>query len=54
VEAGELPEWERKLSEAGVAIEGKVHWELGGISIYFRDPDGHLAELATPGVWKNY
>jgi len=22
--------------------------------IYFRDPDGHLLELATPGVWSMY
>ena len=23
-------------------------------SIYFRDPDGHLLELATPGLWSVY
>ena len=22
--------------------------------VYFRDPDGHLVELATPGLWPNY
>jgi len=26
----------------------------GGHSIYFRDPDGHLLELATPGLWAIY
>jgi len=26
----------------------------GGHSIYFRDPDGHLLELATPGLWEVY
>jgi catechol 2,3-dioxygenase-like lactoylglutathione lyase family enzyme len=26
----------------------------GGHSIYFRDPDGHLLELATPGLWAGY
>ena len=23
-------------------------------SIYFRDPDGHLVELATPGLWPGF
>ena len=26
----------------------------GGFAGYFRDPDGHLLELATPGLWKTY
>ena len=31
-----------------------MNWERGGQSIYFRDPDGHLVELATPGIWAIY
>ena len=38
----------------GVAIEGRTAWSRGGRSIYFRDPDGHLVELATPGLWATY
>jgi catechol 2,3-dioxygenase-like lactoylglutathione lyase family enzyme len=49
-----LPEWEGHLEEAGISIEGRTHWPRGGTSIYFRDPDGHLLELATPGLWKGY
>jgi catechol 2,3-dioxygenase-like lactoylglutathione lyase family enzyme len=49
-----LSEWESHLDEAGIAIEGRTHWPRGGTSIYFRDPDGHLLELATPGLWKGY
>lgn len=47
----ELPAWEAHLAAKGVEIEGRTHWGRGGDSIYFRDPDGHLLELATPGLW---
>jgi catechol 2,3-dioxygenase-like lactoylglutathione lyase family enzyme len=50
----QLAEWERKLASSGVAIEGTHTWTRGGRSIYFRDPDGHLLELATPGLWSVY
>ncbi len=50
----ELFRWEAYLAERGVVIEGRNDWERGGHSIYFRDPDGHLLELATPGLWSVY
>ena len=46
--------WEARLGELGVAIESRVAWERGGQSIYFRDPDGNLGELVTPGCWRIY
>jgi catechol 2,3-dioxygenase-like lactoylglutathione lyase family enzyme len=52
--AAELPAWEQRLAEHGIVIEGRTHWRRGGDSIYFRDPDGHLLELATPGLWAIY
>ena len=54
IDAGDLPAWEERLVEHGVAIEGRTRWPRGGESIYFRDPDGHLLELATPGLWATY
>jgi len=50
----ELAPWEAWLAENGIAIEEKRTWDLGGTSVYFRDPDRHLLELATPGVWPTY
>lgn len=54
IKAAELEEWERWLGEKGVAIESTVKWARGGTSMYFRDPDGHLLELVTPGLWTIY
>jgi catechol 2,3-dioxygenase-like lactoylglutathione lyase family enzyme len=50
----ELPKWQERLAAHGIAIEGAHTWSRGGRSIYFRDPDGHLLELATPGLWSVY
>jgi len=53
IAADALADWEARLAEAGVAIESRVKWPRGE-SIYFRDPDGHVLELATPGLWPGY
>ena|SRR5438105_1522501 len=50
----DLARWEAWLAENGIAVEEKRAWELGGVSLYFRDPDRHLIEVATPGVWSVY
>ena len=45
-----------KASGCRAASRSKARpsWSRGGRSIYFRDPDGHLLELATPGLWSVY
>jgi len=50
----DLAAWEQRLAAHDVPVEGRTHWPRGGESIYFRDPDGHLLELATPGIWPAY
>ena len=50
----DLENWRARLHEHEIVIESEVRWERGGTSIYFRDPDNNLVELATPGVWANY
>jgi catechol 2,3-dioxygenase-like lactoylglutathione lyase family enzyme len=54
IAADALSAWEARLAAHKIAIEGRMDWPRGGRSIYFRDPDGHLLELATPGLWPNY
>jgi catechol 2,3-dioxygenase-like lactoylglutathione lyase family enzyme len=54
VPATALDAWRERLAAHGVAIEGEMTWPRGGTSLYFRDPDGHLVELATPGLWPTY
>jgi catechol 2,3-dioxygenase-like lactoylglutathione lyase family enzyme len=54
IAADDLAAWEARLLERGVAIEARMAWPRGGQSLYFRDPDHNLVELATPGLWANY
>ena len=51
---GELDAWEAHLSAQAVAVESRITWPRGGTSLYFRDPDGHSVEVATPGLWPNH
>jgi catechol 2,3-dioxygenase-like lactoylglutathione lyase family enzyme len=54
ISASELDAWEKHLAAKGVSIESRVRWPMGGISIYFRDPDDNLVEMGTPGLWPIY
>src|ERR1051326_6403524 len=50
----DLGRWEDWLKQQGIAIEERKTWKYGGEALYFRDPDGHLLEVVTPGVWTIY
>jgi catechol-2,3-dioxygenase len=50
----ELGAWERHLAGLDIPVESRVAWPAGGTSLYFRDPDGHSLEVATPGLWPNW
>ena len=54
ISAGELEPWREYLTRSGVSVYSEVVWPAGGTSLYFHDPDGHVIELATPGLWANY
>ncbi|RFB79238.1 VOC family protein [Methylovirgula sp. 4M-Z18] len=49
-----LEAWRAQLAAHEVTITGEFHWPRGGTSLYFSDPDGHVVELATPGLWEVY
>lgn len=51
ISRSELPAWEAWLSRQEITIELRKTWKYGGEALYFRDPDGHLLEVVTPGVW---
>ena len=51
IAAADYDAWRRRLDERDIAIVGEYHWPRGGTSLYFRDPDGALVELATSGLW---
>ena len=52
--ADDLARWEQRLKRGGIAVEGRTAWPRGGQSLYIRDPDEHLLEFATPGLWRIY
>ena len=54
ITAATLDAWRQHLADQNVAIESTVNWPRGAVSLYFRDPDGNLGELVTPGLWANY
>lgn len=49
IDAADVEAWQSRLESEGVALESVVTWPGGAKSLYFRDPDGNLVELITPG-----
>lgn len=54
IAAGAYDAWKARLQAHGVTLRSEVTWPAGGRSLYFEDPDGHVLEFATPGLWRNY
>jgi catechol 2,3-dioxygenase-like lactoylglutathione lyase family enzyme len=54
IAADALQAWRDKLAARSIALTSEYKWRRGGVSLYFNDPDGHVLELATPGLWPTY
>jgi catechol 2,3-dioxygenase-like lactoylglutathione lyase family enzyme len=52
IASDDLVPWRERLVACGVEVVGEYRWPRGGVSLYFRDPDDALVELATPGLWR--
>ena len=50
---GDVAAWRDRLTAAEIPIRSEVTWPSGGCSLYVDDPDGHVVELATRGLWPN-
>ena len=46
--------WESYFKEKGVHIHSTMNWDRGGRSVYFYDPDFHVGEIASRGIWKHW
>ncbi len=54
IAAAQLQPWRDHLEGQGVPVISEVVWPAGGTSLYFRDPDGNVLELAAAPLWPNF
>ncbi|KAK2798846.1 hypothetical protein FQN50_008707 [Emmonsiellopsis sp. PD_5] len=50
----DVQRWDEHLVALGVPIKGRMGWEGGGRSVYFVDPDGHVGEVGSRGIWPHF
>jgi catechol 2,3-dioxygenase-like lactoylglutathione lyase family enzyme len=51
IEPEEIPAWRERLRAHGIPIEQEFAFGDNPPSIYFRDPDGNVLELAVESIW---
>ena len=46
--------WEKYFEANEIKVTGTMEWERGGRSVYFSDPDDHVGEIGSRGIWAHY
>lgn len=54
IPAADYDAWKVELNRRSIPIISETRWTRGGRSLYFHDPDGHVVELLTPGLWPTF
>ena len=50
----DIDQWKNHFNKHGIELEKVVDWEVGGTSIYIRDPAGNSVEFAPPTLWDGH
>ncbi|WP_291720801.1 VOC family protein [Bernardetia sp.] len=43
--------WKNKIKEAGIEITHEQEWKNNLMSFYFEDPNKHVLEIVSEGIW---
>ncbi|WP_338813858.1 VOC family protein [Bernardetia sp. Wsw4-3y2] len=43
--------WKNKIENLQIKITHEQEWKNGLLSFYFEDPDGHVLEIVSAGIW---
>ncbi len=54
IDSKELDPWRSYLGQQDVTVVSEVVGWMPAMSIYFKDPDGNILELASPPLWPNF
>jgi catechol 2,3-dioxygenase-like lactoylglutathione lyase family enzyme len=54
IEKPQIEAWRDRLRDLDIPVSSEVEFPGGARSIYFRDPDDHVVELATADIWDIY
>ncbi|PIY08786.1 MAG: glyoxalase [Flexibacter sp. CG_4_10_14_3_um_filter_32_15] len=51
VKTEDYQKWKEKMKDYQIKITHEQEWKNGLLSFYFEDPDGHVLEIVSEGIW---